>query len=132
MFNANAKNEANVWKACCEIVGQEGTPLDSHASLIDLGIDSLGLAELVIQLEESYGEGCINVDDILANPIISQIAAKLSDMLATPVAFAEDCVGAAVCCPGHGPALPDETVHLTAQPDEAAALPDETAGSRSA
>ena len=71
------EHEEHVWKACCEILGQKDTPLDAHASLLDLGIDSLGLAELVIQLEEIYSEGCVSVDDILANPVVSQIAAKL-------------------------------------------------------
>merc|ERR1740130_2213919 len=33
-----------------------------------MGLDSLGLAELVIQLEEVYGEGSLTVDDILAAP----------------------------------------------------------------
>ena len=35
------------------------------------------MAELVIQLEETYGEGAISVDDIFADPIVRQIAAKL-------------------------------------------------------
>lgn len=66
-----------VWKACCEITGDD-KPVDKHAHLIDdMGIDSLGLAELVIQLEETYGEGVITVDDLLANPIVADIASKL-------------------------------------------------------
>ena len=69
---------AAVWAACCALVGNEGAPIDKNASLMDLGIDSLGLAELVIQLEELFGEGCIAVDDILASPIVSEVAAKLA------------------------------------------------------
>ena len=68
---------AAVWKATCDIVGNEDAPVDEHASLFDLGIDSLGLAELVIQLEECYGEGCVTIDDVIANPIVKHIAAKL-------------------------------------------------------
>ena len=48
-----------------------------NANLFDLGVDSLGLAELVIQLEEIYGDGAITVDDIMADPIVCEIAAKL-------------------------------------------------------
>ena len=35
------------------------------------------MAELVIQLEETYGEGAISVDDIFANPVVDKIAALL-------------------------------------------------------
>ena len=76
MMTASIVTE-NVWKACCTIVGREGAPLDEHASLFDMGLDSLGLAELVIQLEELYGEGAITIDDVLSNPVVSEIAAKL-------------------------------------------------------
>ena len=93
----------SVWTACCDIVGTEGAPLDAQANLFDIGLDSLGLAELVIQLEESYGEGCINVDDILANPIISQIAAKLSGG-STPAKPLVVCCVRRVCA-GQGAAL---------------------------
>ena len=66
-----------IWAKCCGILGTEGTKLDAHANLFDMGLDSLGLAELVIQCEEVFGEGVITVDDIIANPIISEIAARL-------------------------------------------------------
>ena len=46
--------------------------------LMDLGIDSLGFAELVLQLEGAFGDGVITVDDIMDAPSIGQIAAKLS------------------------------------------------------
>eukprot|EP00966_Prymnesium_polylepis_P230538 5334531-Prymnesium_polylepis.1 len=58
-----------VWTACCEIIGAEGLTLDKNANLFDIGIDSLGLAELVIQLEEIYGEGAITVDDMISDPV---------------------------------------------------------------
>ena len=41
-----------VWAACSDIVGNEGAALDENASFFDMGLDSLGLAELVVQLEE--------------------------------------------------------------------------------
>ena len=73
----NTATTTSVWKAVCTIVGDESAPFDEHASLFDMGLDSLGLAELVIQLEEKYGEGAITIDDVLANPIVSSIAAHL-------------------------------------------------------
>ena len=68
-----------VWKACCEIVGNEGAAMDENASFFELGIDSLGLAELVLQLELvlKLEEGAIEIDDVLANPSVSELAAKL-------------------------------------------------------
>ena len=56
-----------VWAACCELVGKEASEIDENMSMFDMGIDSLGLAELVIQLEEIYGEGALTIDDVLAN-----------------------------------------------------------------
>ena len=49
MMQTANKVEELVWTACCAVVGVEGKPLDAHANLFDLGLDSLGLAELVIQ-----------------------------------------------------------------------------------
>ena len=69
-----------VWTACCTITGKdEGTSMDKNASLFDMGLDSLGLAELVIQLEELYGEGAITIDDVLSNPVVCEVAAMLPD-----------------------------------------------------
>jgi acyl carrier protein len=84
-----------VWRLCCEIMGKEGSPLDSELNLIDWGLDSLALAELVIQLEDEFGENAITIDDVLEHPAVGQIAAKLnggsmraavseSDITATP------------------------------------------------
>jgi hypothetical protein len=111
---SNADTVSTVWSACCEIVGNEGAPLDVHANLFDLGLDSLGLAELVIQLESTYGDGAITIDDVgcrashllphmhahlpsplasqvLANPIVSVIAALLPgcEPLPAPAAAAK-------------------------------------------
>ena len=66
----------NVWTATAAISGGDANQVpDPDTSLFDIGLDSLGLAELVIQLEEVYGEGAISVDDILAAPTIREVAA---------------------------------------------------------
>ena len=76
--NASKKAIDNVWKACADI---SGAALDSQpppdTSFFDMGLDSLGLAELVIQLEEVYGEGVITIDDILAAPTLCEVASLL-------------------------------------------------------
>ena len=46
-----------VWAACAEIAGIEGATLDPNASFLDLGLDSLGLAELVVQLAQVERNG---------------------------------------------------------------------------
>eukprot|EP00964_Phaeocystis_antarctica_P145504 scaffold111577_cov63-Phaeocystis_antarctica.AAC.1 len=67
-----------VWKACADI---SGAALDSQpppdTSFFDMGLDSLGLAELVIQIEEVYGEGVITIDDILSAPTLCEVASLL-------------------------------------------------------
>jgi len=74
---ANADKAARiVWAACCGVTGSE-SPLDLDANLFNIGIDSLGLAELVIQLEDVYGEGAITVDELMANPVVRDIARRL-------------------------------------------------------
>ena len=65
-----------VWKAVCAIVGEE-VPFDLEANLVDVGVDSLGMAELVVQLEEAYGVGVVEVDDVISSPILKDIASKL-------------------------------------------------------
>ena len=45
-------NAKAVWAAAVEIVGMEDMPFKANQNLFELGLDSLGLAELVIQLEE--------------------------------------------------------------------------------
>ena len=76
--NASKKAIDDVWKACADI---SGAALDSQpaadTSFFDMGLDSLGLAELVIQLEEVYGEGVITIDDILAAPTLREVASLL-------------------------------------------------------
>ena len=74
-----------VWKACADIGGGDAAAQpEPDTSLFDMGLDSLGLAELVIQLEEVYGEGCITVDDILAAPTLREVASLLPSRPPTP------------------------------------------------
>ena len=78
-----------VWRLCVAIsdgsdAEPDAEPDDPEASLFDMGLDSLGLAELVIQLEEVYGEGCLSVDDILAAPTLGEVASLLPSRPPTP------------------------------------------------
>ena len=55
-------------KVCAEVIGDDApAEVDPDAVLMDLGLDSLGLAELVNQLELVYGEGCISIGDVLGD-----------------------------------------------------------------
>jgi len=68
-----------VWNVCVQVIGDDDAPdkaEDPDVQLEDLGIDSLGLAELVNQLELSFGEGSISIDDVL-DATLRQVAAKL-------------------------------------------------------
>ena len=85
MTTASNTAISNVWKACADISGADpNSQPDTDTSLFDMGLDSLGLAELVIQLEEVYGEGCITVDDILAAPTLREVASLLPSRPPTP------------------------------------------------
>ena len=85
--NASKKAIADVWKACADISGADpNSQPDSDMSLFDMGLDSLGLAELVIQLEEVYGEGSLTVDDILAAPTLREVASCLPGAAGAPAA----------------------------------------------
>lgn len=52
-----------VWAMCCDIVGtrMEFVP---DASLADLGIDELGLAKLLFQIGQEFGEGLVSAEDV--------------------------------------------------------------------
>ena len=76
--------ELTVWKACCAVIGLQ-EPLDIHANVFDMGFSAIGLAQLVSQLDES-GKGLITLDDIIADPVVAAIAAKLEETGATKTA----------------------------------------------
>ena len=85
MTTASNTAISNVWKACADISGADpNSQPDTDTSLFDMGLDSLGLAELVIQLEEVYGEGCITVDDIIAAPTLREVASCLPGATGAP------------------------------------------------
>lgn len=89
-----------VWTACCEIVGKEpSAAMDMQTNVFDFGLDSLGLAELVIRLEEAYGEGSISIDDIIASPVMDKIAGKLSGGAIDTTPTAPAVVATAVAVP---------------------------------
>jgi len=67
---------AAVWAALAR-VGVAGSG-DVAADVFDLGVDSLGLAEVVGALEEAYGEGCVSVDEVFDNSTVADIAAAVA------------------------------------------------------
>jgi len=67
---------AAVWAALAR-VGVTGSG-DVAADVFDLGVDSLGLAEVVGALEEAYGEGCVSVDEVFDNATVADIAAAVA------------------------------------------------------
>ena len=85
--DASKKAIDDVWKACADISGADlNSQPSSDTSFFDMGLDSLGLAELVIQLEEVYGEGIITIDDILAAPTLREVASCLPGGADAPAA----------------------------------------------
>jgi 5-methyltetrahydropteroyltriglutamate--homocysteine methyltransferase len=58
------------------IVGDD-VDVDHHADLADIGVDSLGLAELLGRLEDTFGQGCITIDQIMDKRTIADIAGLL-------------------------------------------------------
>ncbi|CAK8997635.1 unnamed protein product [Durusdinium trenchii] len=83
-----------VSSAVLSIVGGDGSEVDVDADLHELGLDSLGLAELLGLLEDSvtagdpltlsaqdkFGPGCIGVEKIMDQPTCRAIASKLDSV----------------------------------------------------
>ena len=70
---------AAVWNVCADVIGDDAPAnVDPDAFLMDLGLDSLALAELVNQLELAYGEGCISIGDVLGDATLQQVADKIT------------------------------------------------------
>ena len=67
-----------VGSAVLSIVGGDAE-VDVDADLHDLGIDSLGLAELLGLLEDRFGQSCISIDKIIEEPTCRAIVKSLED-----------------------------------------------------
>ena len=67
-----------VGSAVLSIVGGDAE-VDVDADLHDLGIDSLGLAELLGLLEDRFGQACISIDKIIDEPTCRAIVKNLED-----------------------------------------------------
>ena len=52
-----------IWAMCQDIVG---SPVEfvPDASLADLGIDELGMADLLYQIDQEFGEGLVSAEDV--------------------------------------------------------------------
>ncbi|CAL1140432.1 unnamed protein product [Cladocopium goreaui] len=72
-----------VSSAVLSIVGGE-SDVDTDADLHELGVDSLGLAELLGLLEDKFGPGCITVERIMNEPTCRAIACNLEGFEAVP------------------------------------------------
>jgi len=67
-----------VWSAVESVCQEAAAAKDVTANLFDLGVDSLAIAELVIILEEAYGEGCVSIDEVLEDPTVQFLASRIS------------------------------------------------------
>ena len=69
---------AVVWSVLKSVVEEGIDKIGDDANLLDAGLDSLGLAEVALQLEEKFGTNAITVDDILGAPTVAAIASRLA------------------------------------------------------
>ncbi|CAE8620161.1 unnamed protein product [Polarella glacialis] len=69
--------QKQVWAACETICAGISEGNKTEDPIFELGIDSLGLAELLITLESQFGEGCISVDEVMEDPSVSAIVSLL-------------------------------------------------------
>mmetsp|Transcript_17321 Transcript_17321/g.59359 ORF Transcript_17321/g.59359 Transcript_17321/m.59359 type:complete len:1386 (-) Transcript_17321:194-4351(-) len=80
---APADFTAAVWAACAR-VGASSPTNDVDADIFSLGVDSLGLAEVVGALENQFGEGVVGVDEVMNEPTVRAIAAMLAKSKSAP------------------------------------------------
>ncbi|CAE8590436.1 unnamed protein product [Polarella glacialis] len=66
-----------VWASCEEICEGISEGNKTEIPIFELGIDSLGLAELLITLESRFGDGCVSVDEVMEDPSVSAIVSLL-------------------------------------------------------
>lgn len=75
---AVVKTEDDVLAAIWQLVARVGVEKSSEdADLFELGVDSLGLAELVASIDEMFGDDIVTVDSVFAAPTVRAIAARL-------------------------------------------------------
>ena len=65
-----------VWSALDDVT--PGLKRSQEANLFDLGVDSLACAELVLRLQDLFGETSISVDDVMDDPTVKHIASLLA------------------------------------------------------
>ncbi|CAJ1424691.1 unnamed protein product [Effrenium voratum] len=80
----NVNSLTFVGSAVLSIVGGDAE-VDVDADLHELGVDSLGLAELLGLLEDKFGRGCITIDKIMDEPSCRAIATNLECGSARPL-----------------------------------------------
>lgn len=83
MEDVSVSRVSFVSSAVLSIVGGE-SDVDADADLHELGVDSLGLAELLGLLEDKFGPGCITVERIVDEPTCRAIARNLEGFEAAP------------------------------------------------
>ncbi|KAJ8604901.1 hypothetical protein CTAYLR_004322 [Chrysophaeum taylorii] len=77
--------EAAVWAALSRVVDVKGVAASDD--LLDVvGVDSLGVAEVVASLEGSYGDDVVTVDSIFAEPTVEAIVARIKKAAAAAAA----------------------------------------------
>eukprot|EP01052_Picozoa_sp_SAG31_P035498 SAG31_NODE_4292_length_3375_cov_9.381868_4_plen_252_part_00 len=75
---ADDDTTAFVWACCAEIIGEGAAEKPSaEDNLLELGLDSLGLAELVNQIKVHFGDGSVSIEHVLTNPTLSGVAAQV-------------------------------------------------------
>ena len=86
-----AMSAAEVTRIIWDLVGRVGVERGADdADLIDLGVDSLGLADLVGSLEERFGDDVVSVDAVFADPSVRSIAKCILQKGGGKVLLAED------------------------------------------
>jgi acyl carrier protein len=76
---------AIVTDAVLAILGDSAN-VDNHVDLAEIGIDSLGFAELLGRLEDSVGRGCVTIDQIMDKRTVVDIAGLLNIGDSAPLA----------------------------------------------
>jgi len=86
-----------LWKACEAVASGISEGNRASESIFDLGMDSLGLAEMLTQVEEAFGENAITIEQIMSNPTVDSMASILAGRAGDVCTV--DAVGAAAASP---------------------------------